>query len=383
MKKAFVVAVVVNLAAAGGLSLPGRAAAVGSEPTAEPGREGAAHEGAAEGGGHEAGHAGGEAGEKHDIGEVMLHHVADSYVLEFPGYCHGRPSWACEVDLHEAFGGALRFGCDDATGKCALDMTPTRQVVMMWIAAAALLVVVLSAARRRTLVPHGLYNFIETLVAFVRNEIAIPNMGAEHADRFVPYLVTAFFFILFMNLTGLVPWAATATANLSVTVMMALFTFVITQAAAVKAMGVGGFLSHLTGGVPKSLWPLWFIMVPVEVMGLFTKPFALTVRLFANMVAGHFVILALLGLIFVISPWVALGAVPMALGIFLLELFVALVQAYIFTMLSALFIGAGLASHGHGEGEEHAGHAHVGPGMGSEHEHGHGSHVAGSVPGHG
>jgi F-type H+-transporting ATPase subunit a len=328
----------------------------------------------------EAGHA--AEGGKQDIGTVMLHHVADSYVLEFPGYCHGAPSWACEVDLCGAFGGAL----SEASGRCegsrlqlgAVNMTPTRQVVMMWIAALALLLVVLVAVRSRKLVPHGLYNFIETLVAFVRNEIAIPNMGAEHADRFVPYLVTAFFFILFMNLTGLVPWAATATANLSVTVMMALFTFVITQAAAVKNMGVGGFFVHLTGGVPRSLWPLWVIMVPVEVMGLFTKPFALTVRLFANMVAGHFVILALLGLIFVISPWVALGAVPMALGIFLLELFVALVQAYIFTMLSALFIGAGLASHGHGE---HEGHAHGGPG--AEHEQGHPSHVAGSVPGHG
>jgi F-type H+-transporting ATPase subunit a len=337
--------------------------------------------------GHEAGQEAEHKGEKHDIGEVMLEHVADSYVLEFPGYCHGAGSWACEVDVCGAFGGKVQGAPPRCVGSSLVfgpvDMTPTRQVVMMWIAAVALLLVVLSAVRGRKLVPHGLYNFVETLVAFVRNEIAIPNVGAEHADRFVPYLLTAFFFILFMNLTGLVPWAATATANLSVTMMLALFTFVITQAAAVKNMGVGGFLSHLTGGVPRSLWPLWFIMVPVEVMGLFTKPFALTVRLFANMVAGHFVILALLGLIFVISPWVAFGAVPMALGIFLLELFVALVQAYIFTMLSALFIGAGLASHGHEEHGEHAGHAHVGPGMGSEHEAGHGSHAAGSVPGHG
>lgn len=366
----------VSLAVAAGLLLAGPvpAAAAGAEPSAEP---------SAEGGHAAAGHGAGE-GESHDISDVMLHHVADSYVLEFPGYCHGGLSWACELDLRETFGESLRFG-HKADGEPWLDMTPTRQVVMMWIAAVILLLVVLGATRRRALVPHGLYNFVETLVAFVRNEIAIPNMGAQHADRYLPYLVTAFFFILFMNLAGLVPWSATATANLSVTVMMALFTFIITQAAAIKNMGLGGFLAHLTGGVPKSLWPLWFVMVPVEVMGLFTKPFALTVRLFANMVAGHFVILALLGLIFVISPWVAFGAVPMALGIFLLELFVALVQAYIFTMLSALFIGAGLASHGHeehGAGEEHAAHAHAGPGMGSQHE-GHGSHAAGSVPGHG
>jgi F-type H+-transporting ATPase subunit a len=334
-------------------------AAEGAEDAAAP-AEGAAEHGAA--------------GHKTDIGAVMLHHVADGYVLELPGICEGGLRWDCEVDLHEVFGSALVFG--------PVDMTPTRHVVMMWLAAVLLVILALAAARRRQLVPSGLYNFVEVLVAFVRNEIAVPNMGAAHADRFVPYLVTAFFFILFMNLLGLVPWAATATANLSVTVMMALFTFVLTQAAAIRAMGLGGFLSHLTGGVSKSLWPLWFIMVPVEIMGLFTKPFALTVRLFANMVAGHFVILALLGLIFVISPWVAFGAVPMALGIFLLELFVAFVQAYIFTMLSSLFIGAGLVDHGgHGDHRDHDDeHAHAGHGGGPDEED---SHVAGTVPGHG
>jgi F-type H+-transporting ATPase subunit a len=111
-------------------------------------------------------------------------------------------------------------------------------------------------------------------------------------------------------------------------------------------------------------------MIPVEFLGLFTKPFALTVRLFANMVAGHFVILALLGLIFAISVWVAPVSIALALSIFLLELFVAFVQAYIFTMLSSLFIGAGLAHHGHDEHEEHGHEEHA-------------SHVAGASPGHG
>lgn len=345
------------------------AGAARAEEAAQEGHEAAAAE---EGGHGAAGEAAGEHAGKGehatDIGSVMLHHVSDGYVLELPGICEGGFSWGCEIDLKAVFGDALKFG--------ALDMTPSRHVVMMWVAGLLLLLVVGVAVRGRKLVPHGLYNFVEVLVAFVRNEIALPNMGAAHADKYVPYLVTAFFFILFMNLLGLVPWSATATANLSVTVMLALMTFAITQVAAIRAMGLGGFLGHLAGGVPRSLWPLWFIMVPVEVMGLFTKPFALTVRLFANMVAGHFVILALLGLIFVISPWVAFGAVPMALGIFLLELFVAFVQAYIFTMLSSLFIGAGLAHHG-GHGEEHA---HAGHGEGHE---GKASHVAGTVPGHG
>ena len=115
-------------------------------------------------------------------------------------------------------------------------------------------------------------------------------------------------------------------------------------------------------------------MIPVEILGLFTKPFALTVRLFANMVAGHFVILALLGLIYALnSQWIAVASVPMALSIFMLELFVAFVQAYIFTMLSSLFIGAGLVHHGHDE-HGHEGHGH------DEH---HASHVAGASPGHG
>jgi len=327
----------------------------------------------------EHGSAPGEAGEHgggHDesLGAVMMHHVADGYVLEYPGVCHGGFAWNCELDLREVFGATA----DPATGKNAsgplvfgaLDLTPTKHVVMMWIASILLVLLVLGATRNRSLVPRGLYNFVETLVAFVRNEIAIPNIGAEHANRFLPYLVTAFFFILILNLFGLVPFSATATANLSVTVMMALFTFIATQWAAIRSMGFGGYLGHLTGGVPKSLWPLWFIMIPVEFLGLFTKPFALTVRLFANMVAGHFVILALLGLIFALgSPLVAVGSVPMALAIYLLELFVAFVQAYIFTMLSSLFIGAGLVHHGDEHGHEEHGHAHAAPGMGSEHAH--------------
>jgi len=224
---------------------------------------------------------------------------------------------------------------------------------MMWLASALLLVAVFSALRKKAIVPRGFYNFIELLVAFVRNELAVPNIGTEHADRYVPYLLTAFFFILFVNLFGLIPYSGTATANVNVTVALALFTFLITQYAAIRAMGIGGYLGHLTGGVPRSLWPLWFIMVPVEILGLFTKPFALTVRLFANMVAGHFVILALLGLIFAISVWVAPASVALALAIFMLEIFVAFVQAYIFTMLSSLFIGAAYAAHGHDEHAEH------------------------------
>jgi len=321
------------------------------------------------------GHAGGH---EASLPETMMHHVANGYVLEVPGYCNGL-HWNCEIELDHLFGTTR-----DSRGKAVsgpmvlfgghLDMTPSKHVVMMLIAALLLVAVMLLATRKRSMVPRGLYNFIEVLVAFVR-DIAISNIGKRDADRFVPYLAAAFFFILFMNLLGLVPWMATATANVSVTVGLALFTFVVTQYAAIKAQGVGGYLAHLTGGVPRSLFWLWPIMIPVEILGLFTKPFALTVRLFANMVAGHFVILALLGLIFAISVFVFPVSVALALAIYLLELFVAFVQAYIFTMLSALFIGSGLAHQGHGD--DHGGHGH------EEHGHGQGSHVARESPGHG
>jgi len=299
------------------------------------------------------------------LSSVLLAHVSDSPVLEFPGYCRGDFRLDCEYDLRRLFGKSLVFHL----GSTVVDLTPTRHLVMLWLASAGLVLVALAAARRRQLVPRGLYNFVELLVQFVRDEIAKKNIGPEDGERFVPFLVTAFFFILAVNLFGLVPWAATATGNIGVTLALAAFTFFITQYAALRSQGLWGYLKHLTGGVSFLLWP---ITIPVEVMGLFTKPFALTIRLFANMIAGHIVILSLLGLIFALgSPWVAIGSVPMALGIFVLELFVGLVQAYIFTMLSALFIGQGLVHHGH---EEEHGH---GGGAASD------SHVAGKAPGHG
>src|SRR5207248_208236 len=184
--------------------------------------------------------------------------------------------------------------------------------------------------------PKGFYNMVESFVVYIRDEIAVKSIGEHEASRYVPYLCTVFFFILFMNVIGLVPYGATATGNLSVTVVLALCTFVLTQIAGMRAQGALGYWLHLVpSGVPKWLWP---IMLPVEILGLFTKPFALTVRLFANMVAGHIVIFFLIALTVLISVYVAPISVAFALGIFMLELFVALVQAYVFTMLSAVFI---------------------------------------------
>jgi F-type H+-transporting ATPase subunit a len=165
----------------------------------------------------------------------------------------------------------------------------------------------------------------------------------------LPYFLTAFFFILVCNLLGLVPYGSTATGNISVTAGMAILSFFVIQGVAIRDMGLGGWIKHLTGGVHWALWP---IMIPVEIMGLFTKPFALCVRLFANMTAGHVVILSILGLIFIFHSVAVAGlAVPFSVFIYLLEILVAFIQAYVFTMLSAVFAGLGVhASHG----EEHA-----------------------------
>ncbi len=357
---------------AGDLHAAGQAEAAPSAPArGEPAGEAAHREAAAgEAAAHGEGSGHGEGAEKERLDVVMMHHIANGERLEYPGFCHGRLAWNCELDLRTATRSLLGFTPRFTVAGITFDMTPSKHVVMMWIAAVLLVLTFLAASRRRALVPRGFYNFFELLVQFVRDEITVKNIGARDAARYTPYLCTVFFFILFMNLLGLVPWMATATANLAVTMALSLFTFVLTQAAGIRTQGLRGYLAHLTGGVPKSLWPLWVIMVPVEFLGLFTKPFALTVRLFANMVAGHSAILGFLGLIFAVSVGVAPASVAMAIFMFLLELFVAFVQAYIFTMLSSLFIGMNLVHHG-----EHEGHGEAA----SDHA----SHVVRESPGHG
>ena len=318
-------------------------------------------------------------GEKEDVAGYILHHVSDSpeYEFEIP-LSHNH----VKVHLPQILIPLKAGGCAlDATGHLlpggsCLDLSITKHTVMMWLAALILILALLTGSNRNKnkLVATGTsQNLFEMLVLFVRDELAIKNIGQEDGPRYVPYLLTAFFFILFMNLLGLFPWMASATGNLAVTAGLAICTFFVTQVASIRAAGLGGYLKHLTGGVHWALWP---IMIPVEILGLFTKPFALTVRLFANMLAGHIVIFFLLGLIFMLGhPAVALVSVPFAMGIYLLELFVAFVQAYVFTMLSALFIGMGVAMghHAHGDHHDH-GHADAPEGAHS-HDHGAGHHI--------
>jgi len=194
-----------------------------------------------------------------------------------------------------------------------------------------------AARRAKDPVPRGLRGALEVLILFVRDEIGAKCIGKGH-EAYTGYLLTTFFFILTCNLLGLVPGMATATSAISVTAALALIAFVMIQVAGIRNYGIGGHLKNLVPhGLPPAILP---IMIPVEILGMLTKPFALCVRLFANMTAGHVVILSLIGLIFILGHVaVAAVAVPFALFIYVLELLVAFIQAFIFTLLTALFIG--------------------------------------------
>jgi F-type H+-transporting ATPase subunit a len=218
------------------------------------------------------------------------------------------------------------------------DISVTRHVVMMWVASLFLITVFLISTRRRGLVPSGFANAAEAIIIFIRDEIAKPNIGEKAHGWFMPYLLTVFFFVLTCNFLGLVPYGATATGNVSVTAGLALCTFFMVQIAGMIHNGIFGYWKNL---VPPGLpFPVTLILIPIELIGLISKPFALCIRLFANMTAGHVIILAILGLIFFFKAYsIALVAVPFSLAIYLLECFVALIQAYVFTMLSAVFIG--------------------------------------------
>jgi F-type H+-transporting ATPase subunit a len=217
------------------------------------------------------------------------------------------------------------------------DLSITKHIIMLWIAAGLLIITFSILFRKPKLVPHGLANFFEFLICYLDEDILKPYLGS-HSRKYAPYLLTAFFFILTCNLLGLVPMGSTATGNISVTAALALLTFSMVQMSGIKSHGVVGYFKGLIPpGLPIFVLP---VMIPVEIIGMFTKHFALAIRLFANMTAGHVVIFTLLGLIFTFKNWfvggITLGGI---LFVSLLEVLIALIQAYIFTILSAVFIG--------------------------------------------
>ena len=258
-----------------------------------------------------------------DIGHILKTHIENSPNLHLPGVHIHLPHKVFGIDLSNVYG---------------IDLSITRDVVMMWVVALFLIVVLTLTCRRKRMVPSGFLNVVESVVLFIRNDIAVPNIGKEQAGRFLPFLFTVFFFILTCNLLGLIPYGATATGNVNVTAGLALCSFFAIQLAGMLHNGPFGYFKGL---IPHGL-PAWLlpIMIPIEIVGLFTKPFALCIRLFANMTAGHVVILSLLGLIFLFNSLaIAPASVLFAVGVGLLEIFVAFIQAYIFTLLSAVFIG--------------------------------------------
>jgi F-type H+-transporting ATPase subunit a len=229
-------------------------------------------------------------------------------------------------------------------GGLTIDLSITKSLFMMFISSIILFVVLLRAAsiNKKNQVPRGIGNFIEVIVVFIRDEVVIPNIGKE-GIKMLPFFLTLFFFILFANLFGLIPFMAQPTKNINVTTGLALISFTATQVMGIKKNGfIGYFKGLVPHGVPIFVLP---IMIVVEFIGLFTKPFALLMRLFANITAGSIIVLSLIGLIFIMSWAGVIIAVPFALFIYLLEIFVSLIQAYIFTMLSAVFINMAIHQH--------------------------------------
>jgi F-type H+-transporting ATPase subunit a len=277
--------------------------------------------------------------------DIILPHISDANEVDLPwpnaaGYrIWHLPHWA---PIH--------------LGGLEVDISPSKHVVMMIFASLLACIVLISAARAqarhtaRGQAPKGFSGTVEAMVLYLRNEVILPAVG-PHGERFVPYLLTVFFFILFANLLGLVPYGASATGNVSVTAMLAIIAFFVIEGAGIAALGKN-YISTVV------YWPhdmplygkilMTSIMTPVEIIGKFTKPFALCIRLFANMTAGHVMGLALISLIFAFGSYlVGIGPVIMAVGIMCLELFVAFLQAYVFTLLVSSFIGQIRTVEGH------------------------------------
>ena len=280
-----------------------------------------------------------------NVGEMIFEHTGDAHDLDFGPF--GKielPQWQ---PMH--------------IGKFAIDLSPTRHVVFMLLAAAIVLVVMLVAgrglarARRENRAPRGFANAMEALVLYVRDEIAIVNIGHEMGPKYAPLIMTFFFFILACNLLGLLPFGASPTGNLAVTGALALVAFIAIEIGGMIKLGFKGYLGtiwmHVDGLPPVGSFLISAFMVPIELLSKMVKPFALMVRLFGNITAGHFVILAMFGILFTFGHYGAgswalgAGTVAFVVGVMTLELLVAFLQAYVFATLTAVFIG--LMQHEH------------------------------------
>ncbi len=278
--------------------------------------------------------------------DIIMPHITDSKTVELPCF-RSIQEWSCDIT----------FATHNVTiAGHTFDMGLTKHIFFMIVAAVLLCVVLIWTARvhvrstKKAGSPKGFAAGLEAVILYLRNEIFIPVLGGHGGERYVPFVLTLFFFILVCNLFGLIPYGSTPTGNIAVTATLAIITFVVIEAAGIKALGPAylGTIVYWPKGHP-ALKLMTIIMTPVEIVGKFTKPFALTIRLFANMIAGHVIILALIGLIFMMVGWIVFALAPlaliMALFIMVLEILVAFIQAFIFSLLAAVFIGQIRTAH--------------------------------------
>jgi len=274
-----------------------------------------------------------------ELPQFIEGHIADGSYIEF--FAFKIPTDVVQFPSFELLGATI-------------DLTPTRHAIFMLIAAFICIGIFVPMARAAVKrgpakAPSGFANGMEALILYFRDNVVRANIG-KGADGYTPFILTLFFFILFMNLLGLTPFGITATANLSVTAVLAIIAFLATEIAGFRALGPAGYartVFFIPPGLPGYMKPVMLVLLaPVEFLGKLTKPFALAIRLFANMMAGHTLVLAIMGLIFVYQNAAVAGtSVVIASTIMILEVFVAFLQAFIFAMLTSVFIG--LIRHAH------------------------------------
>ena len=308
---------------------------------------------------------------KFNISSMIFHHIQDAHEWHFGTVGHTHLSLNLPVILWSADRGVEVFSFanlkshDHAAeapiyngytldhhgkivsteGRAFRNFSITKNVASLFLSVVILFAVFFTIAgaykKRQNQAPSGIQSFFEPIIVFIRDEIAKPNIGNKY-EKFLPYLLTVFFFIWFNNLLGLMPGGANLTGNIAVTFCLAFITLIITIFSGNK-----DYWAHIfwTPGIPMWLRP---ILIPVEMVGVLSKPFSLMVRLFANITAGHVIILSLLGLTFIFkSVAVGFAATLFSTVMSLLELFVAILQAYVFTLLSAMYFGQATAEHEH------------------------------------
>jgi len=317
---------------------------------------------------------------KFNAGDLIMHHIGDSHEWHFGTIGHTHLSIPLPVIIYnpekgvEVFSSSKLVGSDGhasviegAYGDYVIhhdkihhvnpevhiyDFSITKNVTSLLISFALLTTIFIYIASRYKKnplsAPKGIQSFFEPIVVYITEEVAKPIIGEKKYKKYLPYLLTIFFFIWFNNLLGLFPGGANLTGNIAVTIMLAVTTFLITNISA-----NGHYWKHIfwTPGVPLALR---IIILPIEIVGILTKPFSLMIRLFANITAGHIIILSFISLIFIFES-LFISPLSVFFGLFMsfMELLVAILQAYIFTLLSAMYIGSAIEDHGHEPDYDH------------------------------